>query len=156
MLRPDAACSRDFRKVCSTSQNRHWYSKDTGNSLSGPVSWWGRISRNHQGEANSVSQVDGDSDMASAFQVCVERAQKRNNSLCQHFIWEKAAAPALTLMPDTSVPLCISLVPFELLPQCWGSEGVSASKSMNGPFKRSCLGLWKASISLSHNPCWFL
>ena len=29
--------------------------------VSSQVEWWGRISGNHQGRANSVRQVDGDS-----------------------------------------------------------------------------------------------
>ena len=43
------------------------------------------------------------------------------------FIWAKAAPGALTLMPDTSIPPCMSLVPFELLPQCQSSEGGNES-----------------------------
>ena len=43
------------------------------------------MSGNHQGKVNCVSQVDGDSAMAPALWLCVGRAQKRNNGLCQHF-----------------------------------------------------------------------
>lgn len=32
----------------------------------GPQVVWGRVSGNHQGEKNSISQVDGDSGMAAA------------------------------------------------------------------------------------------
>ena len=71
-------------------------------------------------------------------------------------VWKKVAQPALALMSDSSVPPHMSLVPFKLLPQCWSSEQVSPSKSMNGPFKRICPGLQKPSISLSPNPHWFL
>ena len=46
-------------------------------------------------------------------------------------------------MPDTSVPPCMLLVTFKLLPQCWNSDGVSLSKFMCGFFKRDCLGLQK-------------
>ena len=49
--------------------------------------------------------------------------------------WEKAAFPALALMPDNSFPPHMSLVPFELLPQCWSSEGVSSSMSVCGPLR---------------------
>nr|KAF6500941.1 hypothetical protein HJG59_007964 [Molossus molossus] len=54
-------------------------------------------------------------------------------------VWEKAASPALALMPNNcSSPF---LVPFKLPPQRWSPEGTSPSKSVCGPFKRSCLGL---------------
>ena len=52
-------------------------------------------------------------------------------------MWEKAAPPALTLIPDTSVLPCMSLVPFEVLPQSWGSEGVSPSKPMHRRYERN-------------------
>ena len=48
--------------------------------------------------------------------------------------------PALTPMPDPSIPCCMSLVPFKLLPQCRSSERLRTSKSVCGPFKRNCLG----------------
>ena len=41
---------------------------------------------------------------------------------------EKGKWPLPTLMPDTSVSLCIPLVPFKLLPWYWSSEGVSLSR----------------------------
>ena len=41
-------------------------------------------------------------------------------------------------MPDTSVPPCMSLMPFNLLPPHWSSEGVSQGKSVHRPFKRNC------------------
>ena len=66
--------------------------------------------------------------------------------------WEKAAP----LMPDNSVPLHISLVPFKLPPQGWSSEQVSPCKSVCSLFKNYHLGLQKPSVSLSHNPCWIL
>ena len=123
------------------------------------------VSGNHQGRANTVSQVDGDSDMASACQLFVGRqgvSQKRNNGFCQHFVWQKAAlhslrplSPALPLIPDNFVFPSMSLM-LSKLPQCWNSEGVSQSKSVHGPYKRNCLGHQKPSISFSHNPCWVL
>ena len=67
-------------------------------------------------------------------------------------VWEKASSPALTLMPDNSVPLHMFMVPLELLPQCWSSEEVSLSESVWGPFKRNSLGFQKPWISLS---LWF-
>ena len=38
-----------------------------------------------------------------------------------------SAPPALSLLLDTSVPPCVPLVPFKLLPWCWSSEGMSLS-----------------------------
>ena len=71
----------------------------------------------------------------------VSVAQKRNNGLCPPFCLGEICPPALALMPDTSLPPHMPLVPFKLLPQCLSSEGVNVSKSMCKPFKRHCLGL---------------
>ena len=68
------------------------------------------------------------------------RVQERDNGLCPLFCLGESCPPALTLMPDTSGPPCMLLVPFKLLPWCWSSEGVSLSKSVYGLFKRICLG----------------
>ena len=70
-------------------------------------------------------------------------AQKRDNALCLYFCLGKNCPLALVLMPDTLVPLCVPLVPFKLLPQCWSSEGISLGKSVCGFFMRNCLGLPK-------------
>ena len=56
-------------------------------------------------------------------------------------IWEKCCPPAAVLVPDTSGPPCMPVVPSKLLPLCWSSDGVSLSKSMCGFFRRNCLGL---------------
>ena len=45
----------------------------------------GGVSRNYQGKVNSISQVEGDSDMAPACWLCVGRSQCRNDGLYQHF-----------------------------------------------------------------------
>ena len=47
----------------------------------------------------------------------------------------KATPPCLTLMPDSSILPCMSLVLFALLPQHWKSEGVSQNMSLQGPFQ---------------------
>ena len=79
---------------------------------------WGGVSGDLQGGANSVSQFDGVSYMAPAAGSVA--------------LWgegsEKGQWPLLALMPDTSVPPCVPLVPFKLLPQCWSSEGVSLGR----------------------------
>ena len=72
------------------------------------------------------------------------------------FAWQKAAPPALTLMPDNSVPPGMSLVSLKLLPQCRSSEGLGPIMSAHGPFKMKCPGLQKPFISLSHNLHCFL
>ena len=74
---------------------------------------------------------------------CWRRAQKRNNDLCQQFSLGESCTPALAMIPDTSVPPCMPLVPFKLLPWFSSSKGMSLSKSMCGLFKRNCLGLQK-------------
>ena len=40
---------------------------------------------NHQGGENSVSQVDGESDIALTCWLCEGMAQQRNKGCCQHF-----------------------------------------------------------------------
>ena len=50
-------------------------------------------------------------------------------------------------MPHSSVPPCMPLVPFKLLPQCWSSEEVNLSKSMCEFFKGNCLELQKFPLS---------
>lgn len=47
--------------------------------------------------------------------------------------WKKAALPSLALTPDSSVPLCKSLVPFQLLPQHWSSESESTPEPVGSP-----------------------
>ena len=95
----------------------------------GPASWVGQGLRNHHGEANSVSQVNGDSEGLP--------------------VWKKAApSPILALMPDNSVPSHMFVVPFELLSQHWSSEIVTLCKSVHRPFMRDCLGLQNSSASI--------
>ena len=63
-----------------------------------------------------TSQVDGVSDMAPAV------GSVGGEGLA------KGQWPLLTLMPDTSVSPCMPLVTFNLLYQCWSSEGMSLSR----------------------------
>ena len=69
------------------------------------------------------------------------RVQKRNNGLYPSFCLEESCPPALILMPGTSVPLQMPLVPYKLLPHCWSSEAVSLSKFTCGYVERNCLGI---------------
>ena len=74
---------------------------------------WDRVSLNHQGGVNGVSQTDGDSHLLAAY------AFKGRPTLLSGI---KAALPAQVLKPHNSVPPRISQAPFELLPQQWSSE----------------------------------
>ena len=49
-------------------------------------------------------------------------------------VWEKAAPPALSLLLGNLFPPLMTVVPFELLPQCWSSEEVSVYV---GPLRRT-------------------
>ena len=50
----------------------------------------------------------------------------RSVALCSEGL-EKGQWPLLTLIPDSSVPPIMPLLPFKLLPRSWSSEGVSLS-----------------------------
>ena len=88
----------------------------------GPQIGWSRLSGNHQGGADSVSQADGDSDMVPACQFCVcfvrGGLRKEQWPLPALLSERKLPLQLLALIPDNSVSPCMSLVPFELLPQC--------------------------------------
>ena len=82
------------------------------------------------------------------------RAQKRDNGLCPPFFLGQNCPPAPDLMPDPSVPPCMPLVSFKLLPWCWSSEGMSLSKSVCGFFKGNS---WDSSRFFHQlNLCQFL
>ena len=82
------------------------------------------------------------------------RVQK---NLCLPFFVGESCPPGLALMSDTSVPPCMPLVPFKLIPQCWSSEGVSLSKSVWEFYKssRNFLGLQKF-LPLTQSPLVFV
>ena len=111
-------------------------------SLGVPVSWVGQ-SGDPQGRSNSISQVDGSLRYGTSLPALWRKVRKRDNGLCLPFCLGESCPPALVLMPNTSVPPCMLLVPFKLLLQCWSSEGVSLSKSVCGFFKRNGFGLHK-------------
>ena len=66
------------------------------------------------------------------------------------FLSGRSCLPALALMPTTSVPPSMPLVPFKLLLWCWNSEGVSLGKFMCGFFKSNCLELQKFLLPTQH------
>ena len=100
------------------------------------------------------SQIWHQSARSVALWLCGRRAQKRDNGLCPPFCLGESCLTALALMPDTSVPPCMPLVPFKLLPWFSSSKGMSLSKSMCGLFKRNCLGLQKF-LPLTQSPLVF-
>ena len=61
------------------------------------------------------------------------KAQKRDNGFCLQFFLEGRGVPPLTLLPDISVPFCMTWVLFKVLPQCWSPEGIRLSKSFWSP-----------------------
>ena len=65
------------------------------NSLGGPIGGWDGVLGGFQGGINSISQIDGDSDMASACGLCEGRAHKRDSGLCLS-VWEKAVPHLLS------------------------------------------------------------
>ena len=85
---------------------------------------WGRVYEDLQGEANSVSQIDGVSDLSPDCQLCgsVEGGSEKVHGLYMTFCLEEGCPAALALMPDTSVSPCIPLMPFNMVPWCWSSE----------------------------------
>ena len=121
----------------------------------GLIVGWGRATGDHQGIANSVSQVDGVSYMAPTCWVCAGRAQKRNSGLCQDFCLRESCRPALALTPDNSIPPHIFLMPFNLVHWHWGSEGVSLGKSVHWLCKRSCFGFQQFLSSTDSIPAEF-
>ena len=121
----------------------------------GPQAGWGRVLGNHQEGVSNVSQGDGDSDVTPVYACSGGGLSRGTMASASTSVWEKAAPPALTKKPDNSVNACVSLVPFELLPHHWSSEGVSVCKSMCGLLKRYA---WdsRSPSPLSHNLHWFL
>lgn len=71
-------------------------------------------------------------------------------------VWGKAAPPTLALEPDSSVPLRMSLVLFELLPQYWssGQVSLSASESVHGPFKNKTFHSTAIYSGFHHQKLW--
>ena len=157
-LKLDAACSREFRKIWSISPRQViCMDKPQKTTWVGPKVGWDRVLGNHQSGANGVIQVDGASDTVPTYQLygCVEGGlRKNNNGLCQHFCLGESSPSALALVLDKSFPSHLSLMPFNLLPPCCSSEGVSSSLCMES------LGgtAWDSrSFCLpSLKSCWFL
>ena len=66
---------------------------------------------------------------------------ERGNGLYLPFCLKENCPPALALMPDSSLPHNMPLVPFKQLPWFWSSERVNLSKSMCEFFKGNWLRL---------------
>ena len=71
--------------------------------------------------------------------LCGRGLRRGTMASASTFVWQEAAwsPPVLTLMPDNSILPCMSLVPFQPLPQLWSLEGVSQGKLVCRPFKRN-------------------
>ena len=85
-----------------------------------------------------------------------KRVQKWDNASAWHleFCQGGSFPPTLTLMSDTSVSLCIPLVPFQLLLLCWSPKGVSLSPKCVGPLRGDS---WDSYSFFCHpKPHWFL
>ena len=81
----------------------------------------------------SVSQVDGVLGITSPCQLCGSVGEEfRKRTIAS------APSSCLDARHFSSSPYATGA--FQLLPQCWSSEGVSRSKSMCRFFKRNCLG----------------
>ena len=117
----------------------------------------GRVSRNHQGEVNSVSQAGVDPDIAPACVLCVRGCLwKVKMASASIFFWQKAAPQ---LLPWRQTIQFISICLWCLLSCCPNAGAQREWVWVNpwvGLFKRGFLGFQKPSYSLSHNPCWFL
>nr|KAF6469772.1 hypothetical protein HJG59_011134 [Molossus molossus] len=100
-----------------------------------------------------MSQVAGVPDMGA---VCRPREglTKGTKASDSTSVQEKAASPALAPVPNNSVLLHMTLVPFKAPPPLWSLDRVTRSKSVWGSFKRSCRGAPAASASLSLSSCW--
>ena len=76
--------------------------------------------------------------MAPACWVCDGEGSEKGQWPMPAFLSVRKLCQVRALMPDTSVPPCMPLVPFKLLPWCWSSEGVSLSM-------RPCVGSLKGT-----------
>ena len=118
----------------------------------GPKVGWGRASRNHQGGANRMSQVDGISEMVPACSVVLlgEGSEKGQWPLTAFLL--ESCPQGFTLMLNNSVPPHGPLVPFNLLLPCWSAEGASPSKSVHGPLRETARDSRKVFVFDSLNP----
>ena len=93
--------------------------------------------------------------MVPACWLCGWRAHQRNNGLCPHFhlrgICPSSSCPDVKQFTSSY----IYLVPFKLLPYARVQRVWAWISSCMGPL-RGTSGSLKASVSLSHNPWWFL
>ena len=143
VLRPDAVCLIDFRKVWSMMQDRpflwksHWKQFIWAHKLDGVGSqeiikvrqkcdpgWWTLRYGAH-------------------LPVLWEKSQKRNNGLCQHFHVVESCAPhqVLALVArQFSFSLYVAGAFWAAVPvlKFWENE---LSKSVHRPLNRNCLGL---------------
>ena len=96
----------------------------------------GGASGNHQGEWPVLARLMETQIWHLPASSVQGKAHQRNHSLCQHFCLGESCPFNSHPKPGNSVPPCMFLALYELLPQHWSSEGVRLSKSVCMPFKR--------------------
>ena len=118
------------------------------NRLGGPVNWVGWSLR---GSSVLARLMESQIWHPPGGSVRVGGLRKKTMASAHFSVWEKTVAQ---LPSDTSVSPCTTLLPFNFLPQCWSSEGVSLNKLMYVFLKGNCLGLQNfLPLTQSH---WFL
>ena len=139
---------------CQTwAKTHHLCGGATRITLGGPTSWveWGL--KESPGRVNSDRQVDGDSDLALACQLCGGvGGHQRNYGFCQHFCLGENCQ-IIQFFP--LCPWCLS--------SCWPGAGAQCKGiwvSPRGGWGGSLRGMLgfrsHLSVSFSHNPRWSL
>ena len=93
--------------------------------------------------------------MVSTYWLCGGVSSEKEQWHVLPLLSGRKLLPSSCLILDNSVPPCMSLMPFNLLPACWNSEGVSPSKSVYGTFKRNCQGVQQFLFSTVLIPAGF-
>lgn len=122
--------------------NRLFVWKSHWNSFGGSKHGSGRVSGNHQGKGNNVSQLMEIQiwhlPMPSAFHLPSSgEGSVKKQYLLPAFSCDKAVPPVIALNADNSLLPCMALLPVPLLPQCCSSEQVSPKKLMRESFKKN-------------------
>ena len=118
---------------------------------------WDGASEDLQGGANSISQVDGVSDMAPACQLCgsVQEGSEKGQWPLSAFtsVRKLSCSSCLDVRHFSSSPYATGA--FQVSTWCWSSEGVSLHKSLCGFFKRNELLVTPAVSSTNSVPAGF-
>ena len=93
----------------------HLYGNATEKNFARPTSWVEQCLRNHPDRENCINQAAGDSDMVPKCGLCWGGFNKGTMASASTSAWEKAAHPALVLMPNNLVFPHLPQAPLELL-----------------------------------------